>query len=478
MCGIIGINGFTDVSRELVLGLNSLQHRGQDAAGIVTFNNHFRIKKGIGLVNNVFDEKILRAIEAPLGLGHVRYATQGTNALSEAQPIYMNYPSGLAMVHNGNVINSADLTKRLREDQNRVIETTNDLELILYTLASHLETKNLRNFTVDDIFASVEATQEKVQGAYSALTLIANRGLLAFTDPRGIRPLVYGKKITGRGTIYAFASETSCLECLGYETVRELEAGEAVFVDTEGKIYSKILCRKNPAFCVFEYIYFASEDSVIKNRLVAGERVKMGKLLARHFDRKKLTPDVVIDVPASGYFSASGLAEELKVPYRRGLSKNKYIGRSFLLPTQSQRDLAVRQKLRPIKSILTGKKVAVLDDSIVRGTTSKRLVEILRESGAKEVYFVSSAPPIKFPCVYGIDMSIKTELIAANNDEENITRFLGADAVIYQSLEDLITLYPRNEFCHACFSGEYPTGICPDSLMEIQNERIEAKRKQ
>ncbi|MBF0546812.1 MAG: amidophosphoribosyltransferase [Candidatus Riflebacteria bacterium] len=474
MCGILGIFGYTDVSREIAFGLTCLQHRGQDAAGVVTFNKHFRIKKGNGLVNQVFDDKILSQLEAPCGLGHVRYATQGLNDIQEAQPIYMNYPFGLAMVHNGNVVNFSHLAKTLRE-QNRVIETTNDLELILCTLASNLEGKNLKNFSVDDLFDAVESTQKMVSGAYAAIALLAGQGMLAFCDPHGIRPLVLGKKISERGTVYSFSSETCALESLGFEVVRELQAGEAVFIDNQRNLHSKILHHKAPAFCVFEYIYFARDDSVINNTLVAKERVRMGKALAKSFEKFAIHPDVVIDVPSSAYFSASGLAEELQVPYRRGLAKNPYIGRSFLFPTQSQRDMAVRQKLSPIKPIIAGKKVAVIDDSIVRGTTSRRIVNLLRETGAEKVYFVSAAPPVKFPCVYGIDMSVKTELIAGNNSIEDISKYLGADAIIYQSLEDLQEIFKDRGLCTACFSGCYPTGISSELLYEIECERMHSK---
>ncbi len=476
MCGIIGIMGFTDVASEIAFGLNSLQHRGQDAAGILTFDRRFRIKKKNGLVNNIFDDAVLRKLQAPVGLGHVRYATQGTIDSHEAQPIYMNYPYGLAMVHNGNVTNSTALTARLRAEQNRIIETSNDLELILYTLASHLEKRVSGEAFSDGVFRAVEETQKSVEGAYSTLTILANEGLLAFNDPCGIRPLFLGKRITGRGSAFAFASETSALEFLGYGAIRQLEAGEAVFIDSQRQVHSRILHRRNSSFCVFEYIYFSREDSKINGRLVATERVNMGKMLARNFQTSGVKPDVVIDVPSSAYFFASGLAEELGIPYRRGLSKNKYVGRSFLLPSQDQRDRAVRLKLSPIRPVIEGRKVAVLDDSIVRGTTSKHLVELLRDAGAAAVYFVSAAPPIRFPCVYGIDMSIKTELIAANNDVRDIAAFLKADAVVYQSLSDLQSMYKDCGFCYACFSGEYPTGISPALLEEIESQRIQAKK--
>lgn len=475
MCGILGIFGSEDVSKEMAFGLTALQHRGQDAAGIVTFNGHFRIRKGNGLVSNVFDESTFRKLVAPCGLGHVRYATQGTIGASQAQPIYMNYPFGMAMVHNGNVINFSELSRKLQIEQNRVIETSNDLELILYTLASALESKNIRDLPPEDVFEAVKETQSAVNGAYAALALLADRGMLAFLDPHGNRPLTLGKRVSGRGPVYAFASETSCLYSLGFEPIKELVAGEAVYIDSQRRVHSEVLLKRKPAFCIFEYIYFSREDSEIQNRLVASERVKMGRLLAKKFRDLNIDPDVVIDVPSSAYFFASGLAEELGVPYRRGLAKNKYVGRSFLQPTQFKRIQAVRQKLSPIRPVIEGKKVAVLDDSIVRGTTSKHLVELLRETGAEKVYFVSAAPPINFPCVYGIDMSVRTELIAANNDVDDIARLLNADRVIYQSLDDLKELYKDCGFCYACFNGDFPTGVTPQMLKEIEDERRRSK---
>jgi len=477
MCGIIGINGFDDVAHELAIGMNGLQHRGQDAAGIVTFNGRFHLEKGVGLVNRVFTDHSLDELKGHCGLGHVRYATQGTNDAAQAQPIYMNYPFGLAMVHNGNVINFNELSRRLHEE-NRVIETSNDLELILYTLASFLEGKNIRALTPEDVFDAVEATQRSVQGAYAALTLLPGHDyMLAFTDPHGIRPLALGKRVTSRGSSYAFASETACLDLLGYQLVRELEAGEAVLIDSDRQVHSKILYRKEPAFCVFEYIYFGREDSTMQGRLIATERMRMGRMLAKTFQEAQIKPDVVIDVPSSAYFFATGLAEDLHTDYRRGLKKNEYIGRSFLFPTQAKRDMAVRLKLSPIRPFIKGKKVAVLDDSIVRGTTSKHLVDLLKEAGADKVYFVSAAPPVRYPCVYGIDISVKSELIAANNAIDDIASYLGVDKVIYQSLDDLKELYRSCGFCYACFSGEFPTGLDPETLKEIEEERLRSKER-
>ncbi len=476
MCGILGIGAQHEVAAELVYGLTALQHRGQDAAGVVTFGNRFHMKKGLGLVNNVFKDQDLALLPGNWGLGHVRYATQGSVNILDAQPFALNYPFGIAMVHNGNVTNFDELKKTLYGSHHRLLETSNDLELILYTLASELEKKDLGQLAVPDIFEAVSVTQQKIEGAYSTITIIANKGMLAFTDQHGIRPLILGRKYTSRGMAYSFASESTCFDYLGFEPIRDLQPGEAVFIDNNGRVHSSLCSQKERAFCVFEYIYFAREDSVIHSRLVASERVRMGKMLAKSVQKEGLEPDIVIDVPSSAYFAASGLAEALGVPYRRGLSKNNHIGRSFISPSQVERERMVRQKLNPIRDVLEGKKVAVVDDSIVRGTTSKHLVHLMRESGAKEVYFISAAPPIRFPCVYGIDMSIKKEIIAAHYEVKELSKYIEADAVIYQSLEDLREMYNDFPCCYACFSGKYPTNISDDNFNSIEQERVWQKR--
>ncbi len=476
MCGILGICGQDDVVYELVFGLTALQHRGQDAAGIVTFDRAFRMRKGRGLVSQIFQEEHIEKLRGPCGLGHVRYATMGSTDVLDAQPVALNYPFGLAMAHNGNVVNFSELRRSLYEEHHRLLDTSNDVALILYTFAAELETKDLKNLTVEDIFDTVEATQNKVQGAYSAIALIANHGFLAFTDPYGIRPLVMGRKFTGEGVVYALASETTCLDYLGYEMMRDLDPGEALFIDADGQVHQRVCHCGHQAFCVFEYIYFAREDSIIHNRLVANERVRMGRSLARTFQKTGLSPDIVIDVPSSAYFFASGLAEELGVPYRRGLAKNNHIGRSFITPSQTQRERLVRQKLNAIRDVIRDKKIAVVDDSIVRGTTSKRLVKLLRQAGAKEVYFVSASPPIKYPCIYGIDMSSTREIIAAHYDPDQVARYIEADAVVYQTLDDLQALYEDLPCCYACFSGEYPTGATPAILEDVAKEKAKSNR--
>ncbi|MFH1807480.1 MAG: amidophosphoribosyltransferase [Pseudomonadota bacterium] len=477
MCGIIGLFGHDDVVPELVFGLTALQHRGQDAAGIVTFRNAFRTKKGLGLVADVIDDADVARLAAPVGIGHVRYSTVGKNEVLDAQPVAISYPLGIAMAHNGNVTNYDALRRHLYQEHHRLLETSCDLELILYAFASELQQKNLKALSVDDIFSAVQATQRRVEGAYSAITHIAHHGFLAFADPYGLRPLVLGQRDTPAGRVYAFASESTCLDHLGFAYVRDLQAGEALYIDEQRVLHSRICHRERPAFCVFEYIYFAREDSRLHHKLVAGERVKMGRALAKPFRATGLKPDIVIDVPSSAYFFASGLAEELGVPYRRGFSKNRHIGRSFISPTQILRERMVRAKLNPIREVIEGKKVAVVDDSIVRGTTSRHLVKLLREAGASEIYFVSASPPVVSPCVYGIDMSIRREMIAANATVQEIQADLGADALIYQRLEDLRGLADGQGWCDACFSGEYPTGVSVQVLDAIENERSVAKQE-
>ncbi len=477
MCGILGICGFEDVSNELVNGLVSIQHRGQDAAGVLTLNEgRFRMHKGTGHVSEVFKNYDVKKLKGNVGLGHVRYATVGSTEAMDAQPYAVNYPFGIAMVHNGNVINFVKLRKVLNDQFHRMVETSNDVELLLYTFAAYLQEKNLSNIELKDLYETVEFVQRTVKGAYSCITYIKSKGFLAFTDPYGIRPLMLGKKVTDRGTKYIFTSETAVFDYLGYDYVRDLEAGEAVFIDLNNKLHSKILERKRPSFCVFEYIYFAREDSVFRNRLVASERVRMGKALKERIEEAKVDPDIIIDVPNSAYFFASGLAEEIEAPYRRGLAKNRFVGRSFITPNAELRKRVVRQKLNPMKDIVHGRKVAVVDDSIVRGTTSRHIIHMLKECGAKEVYFVSASPAVKYPCIYGIDMSVKKELIAANNNEEEIAESLGCEKVIYQSVEGLRDLYHDLPICDACFSGEYPTGITQEILDQIESEKLKSDR--
>ena len=478
MCGIIGIFGRTEVAESLVYGLTAVQHRGQDAAGVVTFDRKFHLLKGRGLVAEVFrDAGAIAALTGNIGLGHTRYATQGSTDLLDAQPFTMAYPFGLAMVHNGNVTNFEALRDELQQDRHRVIETTNDLELLIYTLAHELERVGYKHLSPASVFHAVRALRAKVDGAYSTITILAQKGLLAFRDLHGIRPLLYGRRTTANGVEHAFASESTVFDYLGFERVRDLLPGETAFVDEQGEVHWDLQSKTvTPAFCSFEHIYFAREDSVFDGHLVAGERVRMGRLLAKAVRAQGLEPDVVIDVPSSAYFAASAMAEELGVPYRRGLTKNNHVGRSFIVPTQIDRERLVRQKLNPIGDVLAGKKVAIVDDSIVRGTTSKHIVRIVRESGAREVYMVSAAPPLRHPCVYGIDIARKAELIAATHDLDQVKAAIGADAVVYPDVAEFRELFAGRPHCFACFDGHYPTAVSEEERRSIEREKVASRR--
>ncbi len=476
MCGIFGIYACDDVLPELITALTTLQHRGQDAAGIVTLNYSFHIQKSCGLVNQVFTKANTIHLRGNIGVGHIRYSTQGVIDPFDAQPFTVNYPFGLAMVHNGNVTNFLELKKTLVKQHHRLIESSNDIELLLYTFAIELAKRNLQSLSVDDIFDSVSAVQEKVHGAYATITLIANHGILAFMDPQAIRPLTLGRKETENGVSFAFASESTCFDYLGYEVIHHLKAGEAIFIDKNKKIHAKICYAKKQAFCVFEYIYFAKEDTIMHDRLVAFEREKMGRVLAKQFQERNLKPDIVIDVPTSAYFCAQGLADALGIKYRKGFVKNNLNKRSFITPNQKLRENIVMQKLNPIIAIVEGKNVAVVDDSIVRGTTSRRIVQMLRNAGAKDIYFASASPPMKYPCVYGIDMSSKKEMIAAKCSIEEMTNFIQADALVYPTLENFFSQFEGFDLCDACITGKYPTYITDEVFDSIEQEKITACR--
>ncbi len=475
MCGIVGFIGKEKIVYEILSGLLTLQHRGQDSAGIVTFKDNFQVKKGIGLVGEVFEDKHFERLEGNIGLGHVRYTTHGTKDIENAQPVITNYPFGISMVHNGNVTNFKKMNKVLYEEYHVLPTSSNDIEILLYTLAGELKNKDLRNIDVEDIFDAVKITQSKIEGAYAVISIIAGHGLLAFQDINGIRPLSLGKKVTQNGAVYAFASESVTFDHLGYEHVRDLLPGEIVFIDMHNRVWTSEGKHGKAHFCVFEYIYFSREDTVLHQKNVAGSRVRMGQFIASQIKAAGLKPDIVIDVPSSGYFAASGLAEALEIPHRRGLFKSNYIGRSFIAPEQSERESIVKQKLNPIKKTITGKKIVVVDDSIVRGTTSKRIVQILRDAGAAEIFFVSSAPPVKHPCVYGIDMSMRTELIAANLEIEEICTYIGADALFYLKPEDLNVIFKDFGLCSACFTGAYPAGNPNEMLADIEQEKNDSR---
>lgn len=455
MCGIVGIiTRNENVSYSIYRALVALQHRGQSASGIATFDGEeITLRKGSALVNEVFDRSALESLEGNMGIGHVRYPTAGTDGVKDAQPFITNIPQTFAIVENGNLTNDASIRVLLRE-RGRVVRSTSDGESILKLFASSYK---------NDPFEALKSVMSVAEGSYSAIVLTAE-GLIAFRDPYAIRPLVLGY----REGSYMFASETSALDVLGYKKIRDLDAGEAVFVDRELNINSRVLNKKGVNHCMFEWVYFGRADSVIDGISVYEARLNLGRELAELFDK---TVDIVMPVPDTSIPAAISFSEEKGLRYREGVMKNRYIGRTFIMESQSKRENAVRDKLNPMRSEVNGKRVAMIDDSIVRGTTSREIVEMLKKEGAKEVHLLSTCPPIKYPCVYGIDFSTRGELIAGEKGIEEIRREIGCDSLTYQSLEGLCRAIGSKQLCTACLSGEYPTGITHEEVRMLGAKR-------
>jgi amidophosphoribosyltransferase len=485
MCGILGVVAKTPVNQLLYDGLLVLQHRGQDAAGIVTAEGStFHMHKGPGMVRDVFRTRNMRALPGTMGIAHVRYPTAGSaESSAEAQPFYVNSPFGIVLGHNGNLTNTDQLKEEMFRQDLRHVNTSSDSEVLLNVLAHELQ-ECARNHRLDPatIFAAVEGVHRRCRGAYAVVAMIAGYGLLAFRDPYGIRPLVFGRHLAEEGVEYLVASESVALDALGFQLLRDVAPGEAVFIDQEGNFFSR-QCAANPARypCIFEYVYLARPDSVLDGILVYEARLNMGRSLAARIGRDlpELEIDVVIPIPDSSRPSALELAHQLGVPYREGFVKNRYIGRTFIMPGQGVRRKSVRQKLNAIAMEFRGKNVLLVDDSIVRGTTSREIVQMARESGARKVYFASAAPPVRFPNVYGIDMPTRQELIANGRSDEEIAREIGADALIYQELESLKEDVRRvnpsiTVFETSCFDGHYVTGdVTPEYLSFIEALRCD-----
>ncbi|HSI96245.1 MAG: amidophosphoribosyltransferase [Methylophilaceae bacterium] len=482
MCGIIGIVGKNPVNQMLYDGLLVLQHRGQDAAGIVTSDGGtFYMHKNNGLVQDVFQTRHMRNLIGNVGIAHVRYPTAGSSSAAEAQPFYVNSPFGIVLGHNGNLTNSQQLKREMFRQDLRHINTSSDSEVLLNVLAHEIES-SARNtaLDVDMVFDAVTGVHKRVKGAYAVVAMIANYGLLAFRDPFGIRPLVIGKSETEKGVEYVVASESVALDVLGFQLVRDVAPGEAIFIDMDGNFHAR-QCAENPVLspCIFEYVYLARPDSVIDGVSVYQTRLHMGESLAAKIHREwaHLDIDVVIPIPDTSRPSALQLANALNLTYREGFIKNRYIGRTFIMPGQAQRKKSVRQKLNPIGMEFKGKNVLLVDDSIVRGTTSQRIVQMAREAGANKVFFASAAPPVRFPNVYGIDMPSRDELLATGRSDEEICREIGADALIYQDLDALVhDIQLSNpaiqQFDCSCFNGCYVTGdITETYLADIESAR-------
>ncbi|MCC5861390.1 MAG: amidophosphoribosyltransferase [Gammaproteobacteria bacterium] len=484
MCGIVGIVGREPVNQGIYDALTVLQHRGQDAAGIVTEDRgRLHMRKSNGLVRDVFQQRHMLRLKGNVGIGHVRYPTAGCSSSSEAQPFYVNSPFGICLGHNGNLTNAAELSELLVREDRRHLNTGSDSELLLNVFAHELASLSNGRLDVSDVFRAVEAVHRRCRGGYAVVALISGHGIVAFRDRHGIRPAVIGRRETRAGVEHMIASESVALDALGFELVRDVRPGEAVFIDHQGRLYTDP-CGGPASYtpCLFEYVYFARPDSIIDNISVYKSRLRMGEALAERITRQRPDHDidVVIPIPDTSRTSALQVAHRLGVKYREGFIKNRYIGRTFIMPGQALRRKSVRRKLNAIDLEFRGKNVLLVDDSIVRGTTSQQIIEMAREAGARRVYFASAAPPVRYPNVYGIDMPAASELVANGRSEEAVAQLIGADWLIYQQLPDLIRAVRHDHaaieaFDTSCFSGEYVTGdITAEYLADLEASRRDA----
>jgi amidophosphoribosyltransferase len=488
MCGIIGIVARSQVNQAIYDGLTVLQHRGQDAAGIMTCESgRLHLRKNNGLVRDVFHTRHMLRLHGNMGIGHVRYPTAGCESSAEAQPFYVNSPYGICLAHNGNLTNANKLKQELFQEDLRQINTDSDSEVLLNVLAHELQQQRKLRLDVDDVFEAVAGVHKRCKGAYAAVAMITGFGILAFRDPQGIRPLIYGKRETAQGTEYMAASESVALDVLGFELIDDIAPGEAIFMSTDGKIHTR-QCAEHPVSspCIFEFVYLARPDSMIDKVSVYKARLRMGEKLARKIQRVRPDHDidVVIPIPDTSRTSALQLANKLGLVYREGFIKNRYIGRTFIMPGQQQRKKSVRQKLNAIELEFRGKNVLLVDDSIVRGTTSSQIIQMARDAGANKVYFASAAPAVRYPNVYGIDMPTGSELIAHGRSEQEVCEAIGADWLVYQDLDDLIDAVKKGSstierFDASVFTGEYVTGdIGIDYLHDLQSVRNDAAKNE
>lgn len=475
MCGIVGIVGQEPVNQSIYDALTVLQHRGQDAAGMVTSHEgRMFMRKANGLVRDVFHTRHMHRLAGNVGIGHVRYPTAGCSSSAEAQPFYVNSPFGIALAHNGNLTNAEALKQELYNTDRRHINTSSDSEILLNVFAHELQKSDALVPQAEDIFAAVTQLYKRCFGGYAAVALILGVGMVCFRDAWGIRPLVIGKRETDKGVEYMTASESVALDALGFELMRDVAPGEVVFVDFNGNIHTQVCAEKSQLSpCIFEHVYLARPDSMIDNVSVYKARLRMGEKLAEKIQREWSDHDidVVIPIPDTSTTSAMQLAHGLNLKMRHGFVKNRYIGRTFIMPGQQQRKKSVRKKLNAIELEFRDKNVLLVDDSIVRGTTSKQIVEMAREAGAKKVYFASAAPPVRYPNVYGIDMPAATELVAHGKEVAEVERLIGADKLIYQDLDDLVEAVQEgnNQICQfdtSVFTGEYVTGDVNNDYLE------------
>ncbi|KFZ36742.1 amidophosphoribosyltransferase [Shewanella mangrovi] len=488
MCGIVGIVGRSTVNQTIYDALTVLQHRGQDAAGIVTVDDRaFRLRKANGLVKDVFEPKHMQRLQGNAGIGHCRYPTAGSSSASEAQPFYVNSPFGISLAHNGNLTNTVQLAEGL-EQKRRHVNTTSDSEVLLNLLADEIDKTDSAKLSADEVFDAVARVHEQTRGAYAVVAMIVGNGLLAFRDPFGIRPLILGKHETANGTEYMVASESVALDAVGFEVMRDVAPGEAIYITLDGELYTR-QCAQSPVYspCIFEFVYFARPDSTIDKVSVYASRVNMGTKLGEKIKKEWYDHDidVVIPIPETSVDVALEIARTMDLPYRQGFVKNRYIGRTFIMPGQQQRRKSVRRKLNAINAEFKDKNVLLVDDSIVRGTTSEQIIEMAREAGAKKVYFASAAPEIRFPNVYGIDMPTSNELIAYGRDADEIAKLIGADGIIFQNLEDLVEAVRMENpdikrFETSVFDGHYITKDVDqsylDHLTQLRNDDAKANR--
>lgn len=489
MCGILGISNQSDgVFAEIYDGLLMLQHRGQDASGMVTYNGEFfRERKANGLVKDVFGASDAEVLTGHVGIGHVRYPTAGSLSAAEAQPFFVNAPYGIYLVHNGNITNTAEQGQKVTAKYSRHLRTTSDSEILLNVLADKIFDSIKVNGTADpvrNIFTGVRMTMERVQGAYSVITMIAGVGLMAFRDPHGIRPLSVAKRVNANGKDeYCFASEDVAFGINGFEKIRDVKPGEAILVDMNGEMHTQQCADGKLTPCIFEYVYLARPDSLLDGISVYKTQMRMGQTLAEQIKEAGFDIDRIIPVPDSARPVALEVAKSMGIPYREGLVKNRYVGRTFIMPGQAERKKSVRRKLNAVPLEFKGHSVLLIDDSIVRGNTLHKIVEMCREAGAKKVYVASASPPVKYPNVYGIDMPTRHELIAHDKTNEEICAEIGADGLIYQKLDDLIWAAQEGNkeiesFDCSCFDGNYVTGVGQEYLDQLeQSGRVSAKIK-
>lgn len=475
MCGVVGIVSKTSVNQALFDALTVLQHRGQDAAGIVSCQNgKFFLRKSNGLVRDVFQARHLRRLSGAMGVGHVRYPTAGGFSSAEAQPFYVNSPYGIALAHNGNLTNAAEVGRHLIEADLRHMNTGCDTEVLLNVFAHELQKLGHLKLTPEDIFTAVRGVHQRCRGGYAVAVMINGFGVVGFRDPNGIRPLCLGIRGSNEGNDYIIASESAALDVLGFRLVRDIGPGEAVCIDDERRLNARICADKPGCFpCIFEYVYFARPDSIIEGISVYHSRLRMGSKLAEKIMRERPNHGIeaVIPVPDTSLPSALRLATRIGVRFCEGFVKNRYIGRTFIMSDRQQRTQSVKRKLNPIRSEFDGKTVLLVDDSIVRGTTSRQIIQMAREAGARKVYFASAAPPVRYPNVYGIDMPTTGDLVAHGRREKDVERLIGADWLVYQDIDDLIACTTAGNpaiqnFDCSIFDGRYVTGDIDQEFLD------------